>query len=152
MGVCQELALRGNSELPASAQRAPGSPPFALRASGTHPTAASPAPDHFDDLVSEVIDRLGWPDEESAARNALARVVAMVDAGGYSVTVDSIVAQCRAIAPLAQTHVRPITVEHSRDRVCLSVIRGITMSNRQLIAESALAHASLSMMSRLPDD
>lgn len=151
MGVCQELALRGNSGLPASAQRAPGPPPFALRASGTHPTAASPTPDRFDDLVSEVIDRLGWPNEESAARNALARVVAMVDAGGYPVTVASIVAQCRAIAPIAQSHVRPISIEHSRDRVCLGVIRGITMSNRQLIAASALAHASLSMIARASD-
>lgn len=152
MGVCQELALRGNSGLPASAQRPPGSPPFALRTSGTQPTEDSPAPDRYDELVSEVIDRLGWTDEESAARNALARVVALADEGGYPVTVESVVAQCRAIVPLAQTHVRPISVEHSRDKVCLSVIRGITVSNRQLIAASALPHASLSMMSRSSDD
>ncbi|MGC2939390.1 MULTISPECIES: MerR family transcriptional regulator [unclassified Brevibacterium] len=152
MGVCQELALRGNSGLPASAQREPGAPPFALRSTGAAPPEASPAPDRFDDLVSAAIDRLGWPDEESAARNALARVVAMVDAAGYPVSVDSVVAQCRAIAPIAQAHVRPISVEHSRDKVCLSVIRGITMFNRQLIATSALTHAALSMMSRGPDD
>ena len=79
-------------------------------------------------------------------------VVALADAGGYPVTVESVVAQCRSIAPLPQTHVRPISVEHSRDKICLSVIRGITVSNRQLIAASALAHASLSMRSRTPDD
>ncbi|UVI35415.1 MerR family transcriptional regulator [Brevibacterium spongiae] len=148
MGICQEFALRGNSGLPASALRAPGSPPFTLR-SGTGTEAAPRSPsDRFDGIVSEALDRLGWPDEESAARSALARVLEMVDAAGYRVSVESVVDQCRAIASTAGDNIRPIGTELSRDEVCLRVIRGITMHNRQLIATSALAHASLSMMAR----
>lgn len=147
MGICQEFALRGNSGLPASALRAPGSPPFTLR-SGTGPTAPRPISDRFDGIVTEALDRLGWPDEESAARTAVARILEMVDAAGYSVSADSVVDQCRAIASTAQDNIRPIGTELSRDEVCLRVIRGITMHNRQLIAISALTHASLSMIAR----
>ncbi|WP_166822134.1 MerR family transcriptional regulator [Brevibacterium limosum] len=148
MGICQEFALRGNSGLPASALRAPGSPPFTLR-SGTSPAAAPRShSDRFDGIVTEALDRLGWPDEESAARTAVARTLEMVDAAGYSVSADSVVDQCRAIASTAQDNIRPIGTELSRDEVCLRVIRGITMHNRQLIAVSALTHASLSMIAR----
>ncbi|AZU01696.1 hypothetical protein [Brevibacterium linens] len=72
----------------------------------------------------------------------------MVDAAGYSVSADSVVDQCRAIAATARDNIRPIGTELSRDEVCLRVIRGITMHNRQLIAISALAHASLSIIAR----
>ncbi|WP_166973585.1 MerR family transcriptional regulator [Brevibacterium atlanticum] len=183
MGICQELALRGNSGLPASALRAPGSAPYALKPTtgagnagddggavdnagaavvsedagdaiaaaedADSAGAATPA-DRFDAIVAEALDRLGWPDEESAARTALTRVLAMADEAGYSVSADSVVAQCRAIAPVARGNIRPIGPELSRDEVCLRVIRGITMHNRQLIATSALTHASLSIMARDP--
>lgn len=173
MGMCQELALRGNSGLPASVLRAPGSPPYALRSNtsteaaarpqsdrpqssrpqsarpqSTRPQSARPQSDRFDDIVSAVLDRLGWPDEESAARSALSRVLEIVDAAGYTVGVDAVVAQCRAIASVAQDNLRPIDSALSRDEVCLRVIRGITIHNRQLIATSALTHASLSIMAR----
>ncbi|WP_210603199.1 MerR family transcriptional regulator [Brevibacterium oceani] len=154
MGICQELALRGNSGLPASALRAPGSAPYALKSTtGDDITggAATP-PDRFDEIVDEALDRLGWPDEESAARTALTRVLAMTDAAGYRVDVDSVVAQCQAIASVARDNIRPIGPELSRDEVCLRVIRGITMHNRQLIATSALTHASLSILARQPRD
>lgn len=148
MGICQEFALRGNSGLPASALRPPGSPAFTLRScTGAEAGPRSPA-DRYDRIVSAALDRLGWPDEESAARSAVARVLEMVDTAGYSVSVESVVEQCRAIASIAQDNIRPIGTELSRDEVCLQVIRGITMHNRQLIATSALAHASLSMMAR----
>lgn len=158
MGMCQELALRGNSGLPASVLRAPGSPPYALRSNTSteaaarpqsdRPQSARPQSDRFDDIVSAVLDRLGWPDEESAARSALSRVLEIVDAAGYTVSVDAVVAQCRAIASVAQDNLRPIDSALSRDEVCLRVIRGITIHNRQLIATSALTHASLSIMAR----
>lgn len=163
MGMCQELALRGNSGLPASVLRAPGSPPYALRTNTSteaaarpqsarpqsdRPQSAPPQSDRFDDIVSAVLDRLGWPDEESAARSALSRVLEIVDAAGYTVGVEAVVAQCRAIASVAQDNLRPIDSALSRDEVCLRVIRGITIHNRQLIATSALTHASLSIMAR----
>lgn len=153
MGMCQELALRGNSGLPASVLRAPGSPPYALRSNtsteaAARPQSDRPQSDRFDDIVSAVLDRLGWPDEESAARSALSRVLEIVDAAGYTVSVDAVVAQCRAIASVAQDNLRPIDSALSRDEVCLRVIRGITIHNRQLIATSALTHASLSIMAR----
>lgn len=151
MGMCQELALRGNSGLPASALRVPGSAPFALRSATDDDGAGDSTPtDRFDQIVAEALDRLGWPDEESAARTALTRVLAMADEAGYSVSVDSVIAQCRAIASVARDNIRPIGPELSRDEICLRVIRGITMHNRQLIATSALTHASLSIMARDP--
>lgn len=156
MGMCQELALRGNSGLPSSALRAPASGPNSFgRDSASEADAgagSNPPPQQFVDLVSAAVDRLGWPDEVSAARNALARVLADVDAAGYSVSVDSVVTQCRAITAVAQNNIRPISGDLSRDEVCLRTIRGITMHNRQLIATSALTHASLSILSRGFDD
>ena len=148
MGICQEFALRGNSGLPASALRAPGSPPFTLRSDSSPVAAPRSDSDRFDGIVTEALDRLGWPAEESAARTAVARTLEMVDAAGYSVSADSVVDQCRAIAATARDSIRPIGTELSRDEVCLRVIRGITMHNRQLIAISALAHASLSIIAR----
>jgi DNA-binding transcriptional MerR regulator len=150
MGICQELALHGNSGLPASALRAPGAPPFALRSNTGADAAPQAESDRFDDIVSAALERLGWPDEQSAARSALARVLEIAEAAGYSISVDSVVAQCRAIASVARDNLRPIGTDLSRDEVCLSVIRGITMHNRQLIATSALTHASLSIMAREP--
>jgi DNA-binding transcriptional MerR regulator len=165
MGICQELALRGNSGLPASALRAPGSAPFALKPATDDGKAGSPSPEsppalaptgasaptnRFDRIISDALARLGWPDEESAARTALSRVLAMAEEAGYSVSIDSVVEQCRAIAAVARDNIRPIGPELSRDEVCLRVIRGITMHNRQLIATSALTHASLSIMARAP--
>lgn len=81
----------------------------------------------------------------------MARILEMVDAAGYSVSVDSVVDQCRAIASTAQDDIRPIGTQLSRDEACLRVFRGITMHNRQLIAISALTHASLSMIARASD-
>ncbi|SMX99375.1 hypothetical protein BLIN9172_03203 [Brevibacterium linens ATCC 9172] len=54
----------------------------------------------------------------------------------------------RAAAPTARDNIRPIGTGLSRDEFCLRVIRGTTMHNRQLIAISALAHASLSIIAR----
>ena len=150
MGICQELALHGNSGLPASVLRAPGSTPFALKsAMGDDRGGETSGPtDRFDQIVSDALDRLGWPDEASAARATLSRVLAMADEAGYSVSIDSVVEQCRAIAVVARDNIRPIGLELSRDEVCLRVIRGITTHNRQLLATSALTHASLSIMAR----
>ncbi|SDS71588.1 DNA-binding transcriptional regulator, MerR family [Brevibacterium sandarakinum] len=130
MGICQQLALEASNAL------SPGT------------ASARPGDSDFEHDIRNVLKELGWPDISPTAVTSMADVLEELSASGYPVGRDTILRHIQALAEIAGRNTTPITDALSRDRICVEVIRGITMHNRLLLATSALAHASLSAMPR----
>ncbi len=165
MGRCQDLALSATAALPGlrtgcdspmgdedGSGPGTGSPARTTADSPTSTdarpeTAASPRRD-FDDDVRTALARLDLPDVSVTARRSVAAVLDGLSRAGYPVGVDTVVRHVEALTEIASRNTRPLGTGLSRDRICLEVIRGITMHNRLLVATSALVHASLSALAR----
>lgn len=133
MGICQRLALEASNVLKAVAAASP-------------PAAAEPSP--FENDIRAVLSELGWPDISPTAVASMAGVLDELDTSGYQVGPDTVRRHIQALANVAGQNTTPITDDLSRDRICIEVVRGITMHNRLLVATSALVHASQSAMPR----
>ncbi|WP_231442743.1 MerR family transcriptional regulator [Brevibacterium zhoupengii] len=150
MGLCQRLALEASNVLKSAD---PASP----TAHSTSQPDDSESPPHSESSSSSssvendirgVLHELGWPDISTTAVASMAGVLDELSASGYHVGPDTIRRHIRSLAEVASRNTRPITDDLSRDRICIEVMRGITMHNRLLITTSALVHASLSAMPR----
>ena len=161
MGICQRLALEaGNALGPTSTATGVSSPPASLSAgpepadragsdrAGSDRAGSDRAGLHVEDDIRDVLDELEWPDVSPAAVTSMAHVLEELAASGYSIGPDLIRLHIHALAEVASRNTSPITDDLSRDKICLQVIRGITLHNRLLVATSALVHASLSAMPR----
>lgn len=157
MGTCQRLALEASSVLKtddtSSCASDDSSADTSAEVSSCVPAApAAPAQPCFQDDIRDVLSELEWPDVSSTAVTSMAAVLEELNASGYDVGRDTVLLHINALAEVAGRNTAPITDNLSRDRICVQVIRGITMHNRLLVATSALVHASLSAMSRTSYD
>lgn len=154
MGICQGLALEAShvlkSEVSDSSAADLESTPNTVSTTAGSPAAERPSAIEND--IRDVLRELGWPDISPAAVESMAGVLAELSTSGYPVGRDTILRHIQALAEIAGRNTAPITDSLSRDRICLEVVRGITMHNRLLVATSALVHASLSAMPRTPYD
>ncbi|MGO3309655.1 MAG: hypothetical protein ACTIL6_09095 [Brevibacterium aurantiacum] len=136
MGICQRLALEASNVLKSAD---PASPP-------------APESSSVENDIRGVLHELGWPDISPTAVASMAGVLDELSASGYQVGPDTIRRHIQSLAEVASKNTSPITDDLSRDRICIEVMRGITMHNRLLITTSALVHASLSAMPRSPQN
>ncbi|MCF2574024.1 MerR family transcriptional regulator [Brevibacterium sp. UCMA 11754] len=139
MGICQRLALEASNVLKSAAGSSSPSEP-----------EPEPAPKTIENDIRDILQELGWPDISPTAVASMAGVLEELSDSGYPVGRDTILRHIQALAEIAARNTTPITDSLSRDRICVEVVRGITMHNRLLVATSALVHASLSAMPRSP--
>lgn len=150
MGICQELALETSNVL-----KSDESDSSAADLESTSTKLGAPPvekPSAIENDIRDVLRELGWPDISATAVSSMAGVLAELSTSGYPVGRDTILRHIQALAEIAGRNTAPITDSLSRDRICLEVVRGITMHNRLLVATSALVHASLSAMPRTSHD
>ncbi|GAA1931871.1 hypothetical protein GCM10009689_09040 [Brevibacterium antiquum] len=149
MGICQRLALEASNVLKSTVgSSSPSEPePEPATAAAAEPEPA-PAPKPFENDIRDVLQELGWRDISPTAVASMAGVLEELSASGYPVGRDTILRHIQALTEIAGRNTAPITDCLSRDRICVEVVRGITMHNRLLVATSALVHASLSAMPR----
>ncbi|MCF2587051.1 MerR family transcriptional regulator [Brevibacterium sp. UCMA 11752] len=153
MGICQRLALEASNVLKsATGSSSPSEPEpepaAAAAAEPEHQPEPEPEPKTIENDIRDVLQELGWPDISPTAVASMAGALEELSASGYPVGRDTILRHIQALTEIAGRNTAPITDSLSRDRICVEVVRGITMHNRLLAATSALVHASLSAMPR----
>ena len=147
MGICQRLALEASTVLKSTVGSSSHSEPESEPQPATTAELA-PAPKTIESDIRDVLQELGWPDISPTAVASMAGALEELRASGYPVGRGTILRHIQALAEIAARNTTPITDSLSRDRICVEVVRGITMHNRLLVATSALVHASLSAMPR----
>lgn len=150
MGICQRLALEASNVLKSAAPASPTATPEPPTAD--HASPAAPESSSVENDIRRVLHELGWPDISPTAVASMAGVLDELSASGYQVGPDTIRRHIQSLTEVASKNTSPITDDLSRDRICIEVMRGITMHNRLLITTSALVHASLSAMPRSPQN